>query len=220
MSAVWPARSGMASSAGTLTVATRRFRSTISATTVLRSTDLAGLDIDARDDAIQRRGELHLGNRGLRRGEFGACGGETLIRLLLRLHGRPPEGEDPALAIDHLLGKHERMPRLVYRGLGDSVVEFDHDVAGLDALALDDVDRNHDTGDRRGELRAAAGMPGLGRLRLHHAVGLDPRAQVGFRYRPDLNGDFGLDLSSSWVTAPLQPPSASKATPSIAKGNF
>ncbi len=86
------------------------------------------------------------------------------------------------------------MPRLVYRSLGDSVIEFDHNVTSLDALAFDDMHRHHNSRDRRGKFRAAAGMPGLRRLRFHHAVGFDPRAEIGFRHRADLHGDLGFDL--------------------------
>ena len=86
------------------------------------------------------------------------------------------------------------MPGLFDGGLRDAVVEFDNNVPGLNFLAFNDVHCDHDTGDRCGKLGAPTRLPGLRRLRLHHAVGLHPGPEIRFRYRPNLNRNFGFRL--------------------------
>jgi hypothetical protein len=110
------------------------------------------------------------------------------------LHRYRPGGDQPVHAIGHLLRKHHRLPCLHHGGLGHPVIELDHHVARLEALAFGDVDRNHDTGKWGSKFRATRGLPGLRRFRLNHAVGLDPRAKVCFHHRPNFNRHFGIHL--------------------------
>ena len=153
---------------------------------------LSRLNVDARQDPVERRGEPHLGDSSLRRGEFGAGSSKALVCLLLQLHRDSPGADELAEAIGDLFGKQDRMAGLFNRGLRHPVIKFNHHVPRLDVLAFDAVNGDHNTRNRSGQFRAAAGAPGFRRFRLRHAVGFNRYPEVCLRHFPNLDGDLGL----------------------------